>query len=157
MLKLQLMVRVISGVVWLHLIYNQCSFIQCISTCCPTQLNSPDRSGPFKSCAGSVGISLYICSWGWICLFGLEFVFRFLIHLPFGHTLSTSISSTLRVLRLESWRTGPTFAQRLGATHDGFCRTTPASIVACTASWPCGGDVARLVSIRSFSSQRPSL
>lgn len=75
MFKLRLMVRVIINVL-------------SSSVFPPVVLHSwtqPTNIRLFK-CAGSVGISLYICSWGWTCLFGLElFIFRFVIHLPFGH------------------------------------------------------------------------
>lgn len=90
MFKLQLMVRFIKWtLLWLHLINNQCTFIQCISTSL-SYTAGLNRLKAFQvGSAGSVGISLYICSWGWTNLFGLEvfFIFRFCDSLrPFGHT-----------------------------------------------------------------------
>lgn len=77
------MVRVIKWtLLWLHLIDNQCTFIQCISTSL-SYIAGLKRLKAFQvGSAGSVGISLYICSWGWTNLFGLEwFLFSdFVIH-----------------------------------------------------------------------------
>ena len=168
MFKLQLMVQVIKWtLLWLHLIDNQCTFIQFIATCCPTQLDSTDLR-LFKSAVQDQleSACTFALEAGPICLVWSYFYFQILwfterLDIQCGHRFLPFFTDPCpSVLHLESdengiW--GHPFAQWLGATDDDFGWTTPTSFVACTASWPCGGDVAGLVSTRSVSTQRSSL